>query len=470
MRSIWRMSSTCVRTLSHSFSTWRAEKRICISSFCDLLLQLDVLRRLVAFLRAARRASARRCLRIVAKCASAATLSRSRFSAGDRAGVAFVLARPRRSSSTSSIASSCLVEVHEAVDQVVDLELVLLDLGRRGRGSARPSSGRREIARIMCFRPSSMRLAISISPSRVSSSTEPISRMYMRTGSVVRPNSESSVDTAASASSSTSSAGTVARRLRHQQRFGVGGLVVDLDAHVVDHQMMPSICSASSRSSGRWSLISAYVRKPRSLPSTISVFRRRLRASTSAGVSSRGAISACRPLLPFLLRGVFARACRRSSRRSRPRSACARGAAAALRARALGRRGGLAGVRPRLPVDGLAGALACGLRLGDDFGGGLADGLGAGFGARRRLALRLRCRLAGATFFGRGFAGALFFLAVARRSCDRLRGDAPSASPTAFFELARLRARPLLRRRLAGLGFGGRLAGGLRGLLGHGHP
>ena len=50
-----------------------------------------------------------------------------------------------------------------------------------------------------------MRLAISISPSRVSSSTEPISRMYMRTGSVVRPNSESTVDSAASAASSASS-------------------------------------------------------------------------------------------------------------------------------------------------------------------------------------------------------------------------------------------------------------------------
>ena len=32
-----------------------------------------------------------------------------------------------------------------------------------------------------------MRLAMAISPSRVSSSTVPISRMYMRTGSVVRP-------------------------------------------------------------------------------------------------------------------------------------------------------------------------------------------------------------------------------------------------------------------------------------------
>ena len=88
---------------------------------------------------------------------------------------------------------------------------------------------------IMCFRPSSIRLAISISPSRVRSSTEPISRMYMRTGSVVRPNSESTVETAASASSSTSSARHGRRRFRHQQRIGIRRLVVHLDAHVADH-------------------------------------------------------------------------------------------------------------------------------------------------------------------------------------------------------------------------------------------
>jgi hypothetical protein len=65
--------------------------------------------------------------------------------------------------------------------------------------------GEAEMACIIDCRPPSMRLAISISPSRVSSSTEPISRMYMRTGSVVRPNSESTVDSAASAASSASS-------------------------------------------------------------------------------------------------------------------------------------------------------------------------------------------------------------------------------------------------------------------------
>jgi hypothetical protein len=66
-------------------------------------------------------------------------------------------------------------------------------------------AGEALMAAIMSIKPPSMRLAISISPSRVSSSTVPISRMYMRTGSVVRPNSLSTVDKAASASSSASS-------------------------------------------------------------------------------------------------------------------------------------------------------------------------------------------------------------------------------------------------------------------------
>ena len=38
----------------------------------------------------------------------------------------------------------------------------------------------------MVSRPASIRLAMAISPSRDSSSTEPISRRYMRTGSSVR--------------------------------------------------------------------------------------------------------------------------------------------------------------------------------------------------------------------------------------------------------------------------------------------
>ena len=48
--------------------------------------------------------------------------------------------------------------------------------------------GQRALAqpRIIVSRPASMRLAMAISPSRESSSTEPISRRYIRTGSSVR--------------------------------------------------------------------------------------------------------------------------------------------------------------------------------------------------------------------------------------------------------------------------------------------
>ena len=83
--------------------------------------------------------------------------------------------------------------------------------------------GHAEIAMTMCFRPSSIRFAISISPSRVSSSTVPISRMYMRTGSVVRPNSESTVDSATSASSSTSSSDEAAGALSFSSSVSASG-------------------------------------------------------------------------------------------------------------------------------------------------------------------------------------------------------------------------------------------------------
>ena len=53
-------------------------------------------------------------------------------------------------------------------------------------------SGLSQMPPIIFSRPASMRLAIAISPSRDNSSTEPISRRYMRTGSSVRPMSSSS--------------------------------------------------------------------------------------------------------------------------------------------------------------------------------------------------------------------------------------------------------------------------------------
>ena len=118
--------------------------------------------------------------------------------------------------------------------------------------------GQAEMAITMCFRPSSIRLAISISPSRVSSSTEPISRMYIRTGSVVRPNSASTVDRAASASSSASSSVVAAGTFSFISRVSASGAWsntwIPMSPNVL---MIESIASASTRLSGRWSLISA---------------------------------------------------------------------------------------------------------------------------------------------------------------------------------------------------------------------
>ena len=61
------------------------------------------------------------------------------------------------------------------------------------RAMARCVRGLEHNPRIILSRPASIRFAISISPSRDSNSTEPISRRYIRTGSSVRPRSSSPV-------------------------------------------------------------------------------------------------------------------------------------------------------------------------------------------------------------------------------------------------------------------------------------
>ena len=79
-----------------------------------------------------------------------------------------------------------------------------------------------------------MRLAMRISPSRVSSSTVPISRMYMRTGSVVRPSSASTRRERRGGFLGGFVVGRD-RGLGEQQRLGVRCLLVHRDAHVVNH-------------------------------------------------------------------------------------------------------------------------------------------------------------------------------------------------------------------------------------------
>jgi hypothetical protein len=117
--------------------------------------------------------------------------------------------------------------------------------------------GQAEMACTMCLRPSSMRLAISISPSRVSRSLVPISRMYIRTGSVVRPNSASTLDRAASASSAASSSATGAGVSDMSRSSAAGAWSKTWMPMSLIMLMTLSICSASSISSGRWSFTSA---------------------------------------------------------------------------------------------------------------------------------------------------------------------------------------------------------------------
>ena len=122
-------------------------------------------------------------------------------------------------------------------------------------------AGDAEIASIMAIKPPSMRLAISISPSRVSNSTVPISRMYMRTGSVVRPNSLSTVERAASASSSASSSVAAVGLLLLIRRVSASG-VCSYTATPISLSMetTTSMVSGSTSLSGRWSEISPWVR------------------------------------------------------------------------------------------------------------------------------------------------------------------------------------------------------------------
>ena len=100
---------------------------------------------------------------------------------------------------------------------------------------------------IIVLRPASMRLAMAISPSRLSSSTAPISRRYMRTGSSVRssgalttgadgavPRSPST----ASGSSSSSSARAVSAGSSAGSSFSMMLMPISDSA-----DMMSSICS-----------------------------------------------------------------------------------------------------------------------------------------------------------------------------------------------------------------------------------
>ena len=91
---------------------------------------------------------------------------------------------------------------------------------------------------IMASRPASMRLAMAISPSRDRSSTEPISRRYMRTGSSVRSvGSLVGVSALAIGAAAITARGRIGGPLlaRGRRLLGLVG-VDDVDAHVGEHR------------------------------------------------------------------------------------------------------------------------------------------------------------------------------------------------------------------------------------------
>ena len=94
---------------------------------------------------------------------------------------------------------------------------------------------------IIASRPASMRLAMAISPSRDSSSTEPISRRYMRTGSSVRSVGSARVEVVATADVVATARPPPSSSSGSSAPAGLLGFLAflrldDVDAHVGQHR------------------------------------------------------------------------------------------------------------------------------------------------------------------------------------------------------------------------------------------
>ena len=118
---------------------------------------------------------------------------------------------------------------------------------------------------IMASRPASMRLAMAISPSRDSSSTEPISRRYMRTGSSVRSVGSLVSDLAGtfcwtSTSSPPSASGSSSGSSRSFSSSSVASSVsTTLTPISLNMARTSSICSELTSSEGKTELIWSWV-------------------------------------------------------------------------------------------------------------------------------------------------------------------------------------------------------------------
>src|SRR5215212_1354013 len=142
----------------------------------------------------------------------------------------------------------------------------------------RVTMGVREIDLITDSLPRSMRRAISTSPSRVSSGTVPISRRYMRTGSLVLSSAPGV------RSSSSSSAPSPVRSSSLSSRYFCSESTTSMPA-------LPNVLNRSSSSSedvmsaGRSSLTSSYSRYPFSLPMEMSCLTSSYFSSIDNGIS-----------------------------------------------------------------------------------------------------------------------------------------------------------------------------------------
>ena len=112
-------------------------------------------------------------------------------------------------------------------------------------------SGLSQRPAIIASRPASMRLAIAISPSRESSSTVPISRRYMRTGSSVRsPGSDFLTSVTAFWVISTSSLSVSSSPSSFSSDSSASSASVTLIPMSDSIDMMSSICSGEVVSEG----------------------------------------------------------------------------------------------------------------------------------------------------------------------------------------------------------------------------
>ena len=148
-------------------------------------------------------------------------------------------------------------------------------------------SGLSQSPAIIASRPASMRLAMAISPSRERSSTDPISRRYMRTGSSVRSaGSEVRVATAVVRGASTISpaSGSSSSSGVSFSASSASSLSTTLMPISLSIAFMSSIWSEEISSEGRTALSSSWVTQPRFL----ATFSIRL---TAASLRSRSGLS-----------------------------------------------------------------------------------------------------------------------------------------------------------------------------------